>query len=329
MHKTFVIAVVALGIVSAPAPGQAPPAGKKRVAVINFDYATVQGAVSQIFNTNEDVGKGIADLLVDRLVASGIYTVIERKAIDKIMAEQNFSNSDRADSTTAAKLGRLLGAEVIVMGSVTQFGRDDKSMGIAGTALSGFGSKYGFGNAGKKSAKAVVGITARLVNTDTGEVLASESAKGESHRSGVNLLGGGGSDGNGGSGGGSMAASNFSQTIIGEAVSESVTQLAEKLEQDASRLPATIVTVDGLVADATGGTLVLNVGRRGGVKVGDRLEVRRVTKTITDPATGKVLRRMDSAIGAVTITDADDQSSVGQYSGSTPARTGDRVKTPQ
>jgi curli biogenesis system outer membrane secretion channel CsgG len=91
--------------------------GKKSVAVLNFDYATVQSGVAAIFGTNQDVGKGIADLLVEKLVKSGQYRVIERKAIDKIMAEQNFSNSDRADSTTAAKIGKLIGADAIIMGS--------------------------------------------------------------------------------------------------------------------------------------------------------------------------------------------------------------------
>ena len=43
------------------------------------------------------------DLLVNYLVKDGSYSVIERSALDKIMAEQNFSNSDRADSTSAAK----------------------------------------------------------------------------------------------------------------------------------------------------------------------------------------------------------------------------------
>src|ERR1044072_1136312 len=83
---------------------------KKSIAILNFYYATVQSGVAAIFGTNQDVGKGIADLLVEKLVKSGQFRVIERKAIDKIMAEQNLSNSDRADSTTAAKIGRLIGA---------------------------------------------------------------------------------------------------------------------------------------------------------------------------------------------------------------------------
>lgn len=307
----------------------APAQQKKRVAVMNFDYATVQSNVAAIFNTNQDIGKGISDMLVDRLVSSGAYSVIERKALDKIMAEQNFSNSDRADANSAAKLGRLLGANVIIVGSITQFGRDDKSVGVGGGAFGGFGSKYGLGGVGKKNAKAVVVLTARLVNVDTGEILASASGKGESKRSGMNLLGAGGGNGGGGGGDVNMNSSNFANTIIGEAVNEAVNDLSAKLVQDAGTLPTQVVTIDGLVADASGGQLVLNVGKNKGVKVGDKLEVRHTGRVITDPATGKVLRRMDSPIGTVTITDVDDTSSVGTFSGSTPAKTGDRVKSPE
>src|SRR3989442_15964817 len=88
---------------------------KRRVAVMNFEYGTVQGGIAAIFGTNVDVGKGVADMLVDRLVNAGKYSVIERKAMDKILAEQNFSNSNRADATSAAKLGKLLGVDAIII----------------------------------------------------------------------------------------------------------------------------------------------------------------------------------------------------------------------
>src|ERR1017187_5613063 len=111
-----------LAILSAVGLAQAQQ--KKRVAVMNFDYATVQSGVSAIFGTNQDGGKGIADLLVDKLVTDGTYSVIERKMLDKVIGEQNFSNSDRADPATAAKIGRVLGLDAIIVGSITQFGRD-------------------------------------------------------------------------------------------------------------------------------------------------------------------------------------------------------------
>src|SRR5262245_66675624 len=82
--------------------GSATAQQKQRVAVMNFEYATVQSSVSSIFGANQDIGKGIADILVDKLVQDGKFSVIERKVLDKILAEQNLSNSDRADP----KIGR-------------------------------------------------------------------------------------------------------------------------------------------------------------------------------------------------------------------------------
>src|ERR1017187_745367 len=108
---------------------------KKRVAVMDFDYATVRGDVQAMFNSDKDIGKGITDLIVDKLVNDGVYSVIERKEIDKIIREQNFSNSDRADPASAAKIARILGVDAMIIGSITQFGRDDKSVGVAGGAL--------------------------------------------------------------------------------------------------------------------------------------------------------------------------------------------------
>ena len=87
---------------------------KRKVAVLDFNYATVMTSVQAVFGTNQDIGKGISDLLVNQLVNDGTYRVIERNALDKILKEQNFSNSDRADSSTAAKIGRILGVDAII-----------------------------------------------------------------------------------------------------------------------------------------------------------------------------------------------------------------------
>src|SRR6185436_16871182 len=63
----------------------APAQQKKRVAVFDFEYGTVQSSSAAIFGTNVDVGKGIADLMVNNLVSSAVYSVVERKALDKVM----------------------------------------------------------------------------------------------------------------------------------------------------------------------------------------------------------------------------------------------------
>src|SRR6185369_12534885 len=72
--------------------------------------------------------------------------------------------------------------------------------------------------------------------------------------------------------------------------------------------PAVVVT--GVVAAVAGNQIVLNVGGKAGVKVGDQFSVERVSQEIKDPATGKVIRRLSSSIGVLKVVDVDDQSSV-------------------
>ena len=299
---------------------------KTRVAVMNFEYGTVQTGVSGVFGTNVDVGKGIADMLVDRLVKDGTYSVIERKELDKVLGEQNFSNSNRADPASAAKIGKVLGVSAIIIGSITQFGRDDHSTNIGGGAVGGLTRGFGIGGVGKREAKAVVEISARMISTDTAEILAVASGKGESSRSGTSLLGAGGSSGGAGGAGIDMSSSNFGATIIGEATNKAVTQMSQGLTESAAKIPTVVIAIDGLVADVNGATLVLNVGSRSGVHVGDKLQVTRVGREIKDPATGKVLRRTESAMGTISITEVDDASAVGTYEGTAGVKVGDRVK---
>src|SRR5438270_728550 len=224
--KRVSIAVASLLFTVALLPAQQ----KKRVAVMNFDYATVQSSVSAIFGANQDIGKGIADLLVDKLVNDGVYSVIERKMLEKIIAEQNLSNSDRADPNSAAKIGKILGVDAIIIGSITQFGRDDKNTNIGGGAIGGLAGRYGLGGVRNRSAKAVVGLTARMISTDTAEILGVASSKGESSRSGTSLLGSGGSVIGAGGGEWDMSSRNFGDTILGEAVTQAVSGLASQIE---------------------------------------------------------------------------------------------------
>jgi hypothetical protein len=123
-----------------------------------------------------------------------------------------------------------------------------------------------------------------------------------------------------------MGSSNFGQTIIGEAVKGAVTQLGQNLDTKAASLPHTVVKVTGMVADATGNTIIVNVGSKGGVHVGDVLQVTRVTKVIKDPVTGKPLRSVADTIGQLQITSVDEDSAVGTFTGSGAAKVGDAVK---
>lgn len=314
------------GAAAAPVGAPAQPQGrKKRIAVFDFDYATVQTDSSALFGTNVDVGKGITDLLVKYLVQDGTYSVIERQQIDKILTEQNFSNSDRANPASAAKLGKILGVDAIIVGAVTQFGNDNKNQNIGG----GGGNWHGFGMGGvsHKKSKAVVTLDARIVNIDTAEIMAVAEGHGESSRSSLGLLGGGGNWHGFGGGAVDFGSSDFQQTIIGEAVKNATEQMSQQLVQDAPKVEVRTVIVEGLVAAVVSGQVVLNVGKKDGVKVGDQLSIERVTLEIKDPETGKVIRRMTTPVGVVRVTDVDDVSAVTSPVSGSDFKVGDEAKT--
>jgi curli biogenesis system outer membrane secretion channel CsgG len=298
-------------------------AQKKRVAVLDFEYGTVAPNVYAIFGGHYDIGIGIRDLMVEKLVQGGTYSVIERAALDKIMQEQNFSNSDRANPASAAKLGQLLGVDAIIIGSITQFGRDDKSTKVNTGAFGRFGAAIG--GVGRSKAKAVTAITARMIDVNTAEILGVSTGVGESSREGTSLAGFGAGGGGGGGGAIDMTSSNFANTIIGEATNKAVDPIARELEGYSGRIASKTVEVDGLVADYSNGTVIINVGSQAGVKAGDKLKIKRVTREVKDPATGKVLRRIEETLGEITITEVDAASAVGAYAGATPPKVGDTV----
>ena len=317
---------LALAVVaSAQAPSSGATPRKKRVAVFDFDYATVHSGVAAIFGKDIDIGKGVTDLLVTYLVKDGTYSVIERKALDKIMAEQNFSNSDRANPTSAAKLGKLLGVDAIIVGSITQFGNDTKNTGIGGVGA-GLG-KVGLGGFNRKETKAIVALDARIVDIDTAEILAVAEGKGESKRTSTSMLGGGGGWGGFGAGAVNFGSSDFQNTIIGEATKAATEALSTQVVSGNTKLVTRTIVVEGMVAAADGKEIVLNIGGKSGIKVGDQMNIERISREIKDPETGKVIRRMTSPVGVIKIIDVDDQSAVGTVVSGAGFKVGDTAKT--
>jgi curli biogenesis system outer membrane secretion channel CsgG len=321
---SILLASAALAVL--PASAQAP-VRKPRVAVLDFDYATVQTTSAAMFGTNVDVGKGITDLLITGLVNNGTYSVFERQALEKLMAEQNFSNSSRADPSTAAKLGKMAGVDYIIIGAITQFGNETKNQNVGGQGGSWHG--FGVGGIGHSNSKAEVGISARIVNVNTGEIVAVAQGSGESARSSTSLLGGGGNWGGFGGGNVDFGSSNFQQTIIGEATKAAVDQLSANIVADAPKLTVEAVKIDGIVAAVDGGQIILNIGSGAGIKVGDQFEVIRVTKEIKDPTTGEVIRRLTTTVGFIRATDVDAKSAVCVPVSGSGFQEGDHVRSPQ
>lgn len=324
--------VLALGVLSAfvlsagtqPEPTKKPENPvKRRIAVFNFDNAFHPSSPNNMFAVLQgpapDLGKAAADLVITRLVQDGQVTVLERNAIDKLIAEQNLSNSDRTDPRTAAKLGRILGVDAIVLGSVTKYDFESHmSTPHARTRIIG-----GFGGGSpkmKQEVKAHVEIDARVVSPDTAEVLTVSQGEGVLDRkesvdySEISNL--------------AMGKGDLHDSIMSEAMDKAVAQVVTGLEQSLPQLPVHAVVINGLVADASDpARIILNIGALNGLKRGDHLQIWRAGKEVRDPATGRLLTREDILLGDAVVNTVNDQFSIASYQGKEPVKIGDTVKS--
>jgi curli biogenesis system outer membrane secretion channel CsgG len=297
---------------------------KRRVAVLPFSYGSVSSEVG-----SADVGKGIVSLIITRLVNDGTYSVCEREMMDSILKEQNLSTSDRADAATAAKIGKLLGVDAIIVGTVTQFGFENHNTNVGAplSVASGYipfvGGLGMLGGLSVHKQKVKVAIDARIIDINTGEILGAVNGASESHRSGASMYGGDW-------GGNWWDSSNFASSIAGEATLAAVDQLTGQLTAMSAKIPdnqsIAADNVQGKIADVTGTTVIVNVGKNNGLKVGDHLQAERITKTVKDPSTGKVLKEVTSPVGVITLTDVDAGSATGDVVRGSNLIVGDNVK---
>jgi curli biogenesis system outer membrane secretion channel CsgG len=88
---------------------------KKRIAVAKFDAV---GAYAAHF-TGWDIGQGLAAQLTTALVGSGRFVVVERAALSEIQREQQLGGQRLATPETAAQVGKLIDAQMPIVGSVT------------------------------------------------------------------------------------------------------------------------------------------------------------------------------------------------------------------
>ena len=126
--------------------------------------------------------------------------------------------------------------------------------------------------------------------------------------------------------GGAVAMSAAAESM-GEAVHQAVTQMATQLDSKAESLPARKAEFSGLVADVSGNTIILNIGRNSGVQVGDTVDINRPIRTVKDPSTGKVIKTVTNKMGTATITEVDSDSATANFTGSAPAKVGDAAKS--
>jgi curli biogenesis system outer membrane secretion channel CsgG len=137
---------------------------KQRIAVKAFEYKAARGS--------REIGNGMSDMLADSLFNSGRFIVLERENIKEVIEEQDFGASGRVKKETAAPIGEIEGAQLLIRGSITQF--EPNCRGGSVILLS--------------AKQACVSINLRIVDAKTGRVVNATTVEGTSTTAGGGLI---------------------------------------------------------------------------------------------------------------------------------------------
>ncbi len=107
----------------AEARGKAADGPVARLALIKV-YSRAKGA-------DQRLCQGLGDMLTTALFQTGRFILLERRRLGPILAEQDLSRGGRIDPKTAAPIGQLEGAELLMTVDVVRFRRRELTLGGA------------------------------------------------------------------------------------------------------------------------------------------------------------------------------------------------------
>ena len=292
----FIVFVTLACIVSAgfAAPAAAGMKGPKyRLAVVEFrdEFSGVSttasgtgsartdavNAYSNVVNRSypgagaKTIGAGASKMLETELAKSGMFDVFTRAEMKHVLKEQALGQKGMVTAQSAAKTGRLIGVNVVVVGAVTEFGESVGGVSVWGLA------------GGKKSTARVV-IDVQLIDTTSGKIHKALSAEGREGHSGVSIFGIGG-------------GMSLDDTKIGKAMRRAIDKLVKELSVEMTKIPWT-----AKVVKVKGSTVYMNVGVNSNIQPGTKFLVYSAGEELIDPDTGESLGTEETLAGEVMAT---------------------------
>ncbi len=179
--------------------------------------------------TQDNLGKATAVMLMERLLATGQFRVLERAQLEQVKSEQNLVASGAAEAgQSVAQQAKLLGAKFVVTGAVTKFGKKAEKkggglLGLASKAVAGFALE-------SSQTSYIIALSARVVDASTGEVISSFTTDGVAvGNKSKAIVGLGGGAGLGVGGGAGNAASGERESKISESIQLAVDKIILQL----------------------------------------------------------------------------------------------------
>lgn len=142
-----------------------------RIVVLEFQDATEDQRL------REGGSEAMTEAFTAALVESGRFSVVERARLNAVLTERWLTVAGDLDPSAAREVGDLLGAQYLVVGAVTEYGRtDDRSVGAVS----------------KLFWRTFATAEARIIDLSTGEVVWSDKGRAEGSESAFSVYGLGG-----------------------------------------------------------------------------------------------------------------------------------------
>ncbi|WP_321332754.1 CsgG/HfaB family protein [uncultured Bacteroides sp.] len=245
---------------------------KRKVAIGRFSNETQYAKGLFYDKENDPMGKQALDILSAKLAASGKFILLERNDMDKLLAEASTSDGGF----------QKIGADYLIVGSITQFGR--KNIGDAKL----------FSTTKTQIVEAAVSI--RLIDVSTGLIIYSDEAKGDAEEKTKTTMGLGG-------------RADFDATLSDKAISAAISQLVENIINKCTNKPwrAYFLSYDN---DA----VIVSGGASQGISVGDVFAVKSKGKTVKNPQTGINIELPGKTVGKVEVVSVGGDTPEAEYS---------------
>ena len=231
-------------------------------------------------------------VLTDSLQQTGRFIVIAEKDMRReAMAEQDFADSGRtAGGKKAPVKGQMTPAQLLVKGEITHF-QASTTGGKGGVRVGGF--KIGGG-----TDTAEINAVVYVVDSTTGQVVASKKVIGKAARTGLDV---GFSDRDWGA-----DLGGFKKTNVGKAVEEAIDEAVVFISDQLENIPW-----EGTVVMVKDGKVYINRGTREGVVPGQNFVIGNAEQ-IRDPDTGEVLDTSVEKAGTIVIESVKEKISIGR-----------------
>jgi hypothetical protein len=217
----------------------------------------------------------MSDMLITALVQAGRFDVVERERLDAILTEQELQQSGNVDPATAAMVGRLLGAELVVSGVVTR-------------AAEQLIDRFSY-----DQIHVEVAVDVRAVHTTSGRVVISETAEGSADDRIVTTASG--------------------EIIRGPTNYDPLYLRATAAAIDAAgQLVSTAAPLVGFVISVRDRDVVIDLGEARGVRQGDAFVVFRRGEPLEHPVTGERIGWDKTVLAAIEIVAVEASLSVGR-----------------